>query len=131
MSRVRGKDTRPEVRLRQALHRLGLRYRMNVPGLAGRPDLVFSRHKSVVFVHGCFWHRHEGCKAASTPATNAEFWAEKFARNIERDRRDEMELKASGWRVFVAWECEFRSAAKLEVFAQCLATQIRLETDAS
>ena len=125
MSRVRGKDTLPEVRLRRALHQLGLRYRMNVGDLPGRPDLVFPRHRAVVFVHGCYWHRHEGCKAASTPATNVDFWQAKFTRNIERDRQATRLLEASGWRVLVAWECEFRSEFRLKGFAKELADQIR------
>ena len=106
MARVRGKDTRAEVVLRKALHGLGFRYRLNQRGLPGTPDLVFPRRHAVLFVHGCFWHRHEGCRRTSTPSSNAEFWSEKFRRNIERDARNIAALQALGWRVGVVWECE-------------------------
>lgn len=112
MSRIRGKDTKPELNLRKVLHGLGLRYRLYGAGLPGKPDLVFPRYKALIFVHGCFWHRHEGCKIATTPKTNTQFWIDKFSKNVERDHRVSAELKALGWRVFFAWECELSSITK-------------------
>lgn len=106
MSNVRSADTKPEWILRCGLHRLGFRYRLNNRHLPGRPDLAFPKYRAVVFVHGCYWHRHSGCKDASMPKSNVAFWTRKFAENIERDRRREGELTALGWRVMVVWECE-------------------------
>ena len=105
MARIRGKDTKPELAVRRALHAHGYRYRIHVRGLPGRPDVVFSKRRSAVFVHGCFWHRH-GCKRTSTPKSRQDYWLAKFAANVERDKRNEQRLVADGWRVFVAWECE-------------------------
>jgi len=106
MSRVRNKDTKAEVALRKALHAMGFRYRLNRRGLPGTPDLVFPRLGAILFVHGCFWHRHSGCRRATTPSSNVEFWAEKFTRNVTRDARNIADLRALGWRVGVVWECE-------------------------
>lgn len=121
MSRIRGKDTQPELALRKALHRLGLRYRLHGAGLPGKPDLVFPRYSTVVFVHGCFWHRHAGCKIASTPKSNMSFWLEKFEKNIARDARVAAQLEAKGWKVLVVWECELASKEKSQ------ATGVRLQ----
>jgi len=112
MSKIRGKDTKPEIILRKLLHADGLRYRLHQAGLPGRPDLVFARHKAVVFVHGCFWHRHHGCHIASTPKSNTDFWISKFERNVVRDQRNIQALESSGWRVYIVWECELTSTAK-------------------
>jgi len=112
MSRIRGKDTQPELALRKVLHRLGLRYRLHGAGLPGKPDLVFPRYRTVVFVHGCFWHRHDGCNIATTPKSNTPFWLEKFKKNVTRDARVATQLEALGWRVFIVWECELGSAIK-------------------
>lgn len=106
MSKVRSADTKPEWILRCGLHRLGFRYRLGNKHLPGRPDLVFPKYHAVVFVHGCYWHRHPGCKDASTPKSNVDFWAGKFAENTKRDRRTQQELVELGWRVLVVWECE-------------------------
>lgn len=106
MSNVRSADTKPEWILRCGLHRLGFRYRLRNKQLPGRPDLALPKHHAVVFVHGCYWHRHPGCKDATTPKTNAPFWIKKFATNIERDRKAEQKLADQGWRVMVVWECE-------------------------
>lgn len=124
MSRIRGKDSQPELALRRVLHRLGLRYRLHDNRLPGKPDLVFPRHKAVVFVHGCFWHRHDGCKIATTPKSNTPFWVEKFGKNTARDKRNIEALQASGWRVCIAWECELASAAKAEATGNRLARLI-------
>jgi len=106
MSRVRGKDTKPEWILRSGLHRLGFRYRLRNRKLPGRPDLVFPKYRSVVFVHGCFWHRHRGCSKSSMPKSNTEFWRQKFEQTVERDKRNCRKLRAMGWRVIVVWQCE-------------------------
>lgn len=108
MSRFRGTDTRPEILVRRALHRNGLRFRLNRKDLAGKPDIVLPKLKTVIFVHGCFWHNHEGCPEARIPRSNSEFWQEKFRSNKERDKRVQRELTASGWRVVVIWECEIK-----------------------
>ncbi len=105
MARIRGVDTKPELAVRRALHAKGYRYRIHVRGLPGRPDLVFAKRRTAVFVHGCFWHRH-GCSRTSTPKSRADFWQGKFDANVERDRRNEALLVHEGWRIFVAWECE-------------------------
>ena len=105
MSRIRSVDTKPELFVRRALHALGYRFRTHVRGLPGRPDVVFSKRRAAILVHGCFWHRH-GCRKAYTPKSRAQFWRAKFAGNVERDRRNQQRLTADGWRVFVAWQCE-------------------------
>ena len=104
MSSVGQKNTGPEMQLRKSLHRIGLRYRLHDKRLPGSPDIVFPRFKAVLFVHGCFWHRH-GCKATTTPKTNVEFWRKKFDENIARDRRYTVALLNGGWRVAIVWEC--------------------------
>lgn len=108
MSRVGQKNTGPEMRLRRSLHKIGLRYRLHDKRLPGSPDIVFPRFKAVVFVHGCFWHRH-GCKATTTPGTNVNFWLKKFDENIARDQRHTEALRDAGWRVAVVWECALKS----------------------
>jgi len=105
MARIRGVDTKPELAVRRALHARGYRYRIHVRDLPGRPDLVFAKRRTAVFVHGCFWHRH-GCSRTSTPKSHTDFWQSKFDANVERDQRNETRLAGDGWRVFVAWECE-------------------------
>lgn len=106
MSKVRSSDTKPEWILRCGLHRLGFRYRLNNNHLPGRPDLVLSKYRTVVFVHGCFWHRHPGCKDATMPKSNRAFWEKKFSENTERDRRVFETLTRQGWKVIVVWECD-------------------------
>lgn len=109
MSGIRGKDTRPEMMVRKGLHRLGFRFRLHNRNLPGKPDLVLPKRAAVVFVHGCYWHRHQGCRYATTPSTRPEFWQAKFQGNVERDRRNQRELMKAGWRVFIVWECALRS----------------------
>lgn len=106
MARVGPKDTRPELTVRKAIHARGFRYRLHSKKLPGRPDLVFPGRHLVIFVHGCFWHRHQGCRNCSTPRTRPEFWNAKFAANVARDDRVMRELEADGWTVVVIWECE-------------------------
>ena len=114
MSAIRGKDTRPEMLVRRYLHACGIRFRLHSRQLPGRPDIVLPRFRTVVFVHGCFWHRHPGCHLASTPATRTEFWSAKFSRNVERDRENASALAAMGWQVLTIWECETRDPLLLD-----------------
>lgn len=107
MSRIRGKDTKPEMVIRRGLHSQGLRYRLHDPVLPGRPDLVFTKHRAVIFVHGCFWHNH-GCALSTLPKTRTDFWQKKFAENAGRDRTSIQRLVTDGWRVMVIWECALR-----------------------
>ena len=106
MSRIRAKDTKIEVAVRKYLFANGFRYRKNVKELPGKPDIVLPKYKAVIFVHGCYWHRHQGCKNCTTPSTNTEFWLEKFNTNVENDRKHKEQLETAGWRVLVLWECE-------------------------
>lgn len=125
MAGIRGRDTRPEIALRRALHARGLRYRLHGAGLPGRPDLVLARHRAVVFVHGCFWHRHRECRYATTPATREAFWAAKFQANVARDKKVEAELLAMDWRVGIVWECALRRSATTERTADVVEAWIR------
>lgn len=111
MAGIRGKDTKPELTLRRSLHALGFRYRLHVRGIPGKPDLVLPKHRAVIFVNGCFWHRHPDCRYASTPSKRAEFWASKFAANVARDNAVRSTLLQDGWRVATIWECAMRSKA--------------------
>lgn len=108
MAGIRSKNTKPELLLRRALHARGLRYRLHGAKLPGKPDLVFAKHQAVVFVHGCFWHRHSNCRFATTPATRPEFWTAKFSANIERDERNVAVLLENGWRIATVWECALK-----------------------
>lgn len=105
MSRIHGRNTRPEIALRRALHGRGFRYRLNARKLPGSPDIVLPKWKTVLFVHGCYWHRHTDCPKASTPSSNVEFWDGKFKKNVERDALNILDLLDAGWRVGVVWEC--------------------------
>lgn len=111
MSGIKGRDTKPERVVRSYLHRAGLRFRLHRTGLPGRPDLVFPKFRVAVFVHGCFWHRHESCRFATTPASNVAFWQAKFAQNVDRDSRVQRELRRAGWRVVTVWECDLGETA--------------------
>jgi DNA mismatch endonuclease (patch repair protein) len=108
MSGIRGKDTKPELGLRRALHRLGLRYRLHVTGLPGRPDILLPRHHAAIQVHGCFWHRHEHCSFCTTPASNMRFWKSKFDETTRRDKRNLDALRKLGWKVGIVWECSVK-----------------------
>ncbi|KHK00591.1 Very-short-patch mismatch repair endonuclease (G-T specific) [Desulfovibrio sp. TomC] len=109
MANVKGRDTRPERALRSLLFRHGFRFRLYQAGLPGKPDIVLPRYKTIIFVHGCFWHRHPGCKRASMPASNAAYWGRKFERTVARDATNKRILEHMGWRVIIVWECELRS----------------------
>jgi DNA mismatch endonuclease (patch repair protein) len=106
MSKIRSKDTKPELTLRKALFARSFRYRANDKNLCGKPDIVLPKYKTVIFVHGCFWHRHEGCKYAYTPKTNTKFWDDNITSNAERDVINFQKLTAVGWNVLTVWECE-------------------------
>jgi DNA mismatch endonuclease (patch repair protein) len=114
MARVQGKNTGPEMRVRRIAHRMGLRFRLHRDDLPGKPDLVFPRHRVVVFVHGCFWHRHTDCSRASMPATRQEFWEAKFDENVARDTKQQNALAVLGWTVLVLWECELKDESNIE-----------------
>lgn len=107
-------DTKPEVLVRSVAHRLGFRFRKNVRTLPGKPDLVLKKHRSVIFVHGCFWHRHEGCRRSNLPKSNQQYWRPKLERNVARDIEHVRELEALGWRVLVIWECEAKNVVGLK-----------------
>lgn len=109
MSRVRSRDTKPEVKIRSLLHRLGFRFRLYYKSLPGKPDIVLKKYKTVIFVNGCFWHHHENCPKSKLPETNKDFWEKKISSNVERDRRNKEKLAELGWRVVVIWECQVRS----------------------
>ena len=106
MSHVRNRDTRPEKIIRSILHKSGFRFRIQRKDLPGKPDIVLPKYKTIIFVHGCFWHQHEGCKKALPPKSNVSFWLEKFRKNKERDRKVIRTLQESGWKVIVVWQCE-------------------------
>lgn len=111
MAGIKGMNTKPEMQLRRLLHAAGFRYRLHAKNLPGKPDIVLPRYKAAIFVHGCFWHRHPGCRYATSPGSNIEFWSAKFAANVARDFSNEQALLAAGWRVAVVWECELRRDA--------------------
>ncbi|WP_272867606.1 very short patch repair endonuclease [Sinorhizobium meliloti] len=113
MARIGPRDTKPEMIVRRMVHALGYRFRLHRRDLPGSPDLVFPRLRKVIFVHGCFWHRHPGCKKATSPKTRVDFWQQKFSMNVERDARKEEELGEQGWDVKIVWECETRDIVTL------------------
>ena len=113
MSRIRGRDTGPERTVRSVLHGLGFRFRLHRADLPGTPDLVLAGHRTVVFVHGCFWHRHRRCRYAYQPKSNRTFWSDKFSGNVQRDRKNQRRLRELGWRVLVVWECQATSRPAL------------------
>lgn len=120
MASIRGSNTRPEQLVRRYLHSAGLRFRLHVKGLPGRPDLVFPKYRAAVFVHGCFWHRHTGCRFTTTPSTRFEFWQKKFKENVARDLRVAALLSVEGWRTFTIWECEVANEEVLDRLFFCI-----------
>jgi DNA mismatch endonuclease (patch repair protein) len=112
MSRIRGRNTGPELRLRSLLHRAGFRFRLHAKHLPGRPDVVLPKYRTAIFVHGCFWHRHSGCRNATMPSTRREFWQKKFEGNVGRDTHNQAMLEAAGWSVLIIWECELKAEAE-------------------
>ena len=114
MSRIKSKDTSSEKIVRSLLHSMGYRFRLHKKDLPGKPDIVLPKYKTVIEVRGCFWHRHEGCKEATTPKTNTGFWQDKFRKNVERDRINKEKLAKLNWKVIVIWECEIKTGALIE-----------------
>ncbi|HEY3277413.1 MAG TPA: very short patch repair endonuclease [Syntrophorhabdaceae bacterium] len=113
MAAVRGKNTSPELTVRRLLHAMGYRFRLHAKKLPGKPDIVLAKYKICIFVHGCFWHQHAGCKRATVPGTHKKFWEDKFRQNIERDAKIQKELENSGWHIIIIWECETKTPTKL------------------
>lgn len=114
MSRIKGKDTKPELIVRTLLHRMGYRFRLHRKDLPGKPDIVLPKYRTVIFVHGCFWHRHKGCKFAYIPKSRVEFWQKKFKENVQRDKKKQAELKKAGWKVIIIWECQVNNKGLLD-----------------
>ena len=114
MSRIGGRDTGPELVVRRTAHRMGFRFRLYRKDLPGTPDLVFAKHRLAVFVHGCYWHRHDGCRFAYSPKSRVEFWTKKFKENVARDSRNQSLLRELGWRILIIWECETRDVKTVE-----------------
>ncbi len=125
MSHIRSKETKPEDVVRKFLFNNGFRYRKNDKRYPGKPDIVLPKYKTIIFVHGCFWHQHPGCKAARIPDTNSDYWRDKFMGNIARDKKDQQRLKDLGWRVIVVWECEISNKSKREVRFPILIEEIK------
>lgn len=123
MSGIKGRNTRPEMLVRSYLHAKGFRFRLHLRDLPGSPDLVLPKYRACIFVHGCFWHRHQGCRYATTPATRADFWVQKFEGNVTRDHRNVQSLLDAGWRVLIVWECGLRQRANLEDIPNWLADE--------
>ena len=112
MSAIKSKNTKPEITVRKLLHSMGYRFRLHRKDLPGSPDIVLPKYKTVIFVHGCFWHRHENCKYASTPKTRKEFWEKKFRENINRDNLNQANLSLKGWKIIIIWECQLKGDIK-------------------
>jgi len=120
MAAVRGKHTTPELRVRRRLHAMGYRFRLHRKNLPGKPDIVLPKYRLCIFVHGCFWHQHPGCKRATIPETRRKFWQEKFLKNRIRDEKVQNELRRTGWHVCTIWECETKKDEDLtEIIAEC------------
>lgn len=113
MGRIKGKDTKPELLVRSMIHKMGFRFRLHRRELPGVPDLVLAKYKKVIFVHGCFWHGHEGCRRSAMPTSNVAFWRKKLEANIERDKNNIKKLEELGWEPLIIWECEVNNKAKL------------------
>ena len=112
MSAIKSKNTKPEIAVRKLLHSMGYRFRLHRKDLPGSPDIVLPKYKTVIFVHGCFWHRHENCKYATTPKTRKEFWEKKFRENINRDNLNQANLSLKGWKIIIIWECQLKGDIK-------------------
>lgn len=122
MARIRSKGTQPELVVRRALHAMGFRFRLHRRDLPGKPDIVLAKHRLVIFVHGCFWHQHSGCRLASSPKTRGNYWNPKLASNVARDERHARELEAAGWRVETVWECDTRDVRLLHERIETICT---------
>ncbi len=129
MAKIFGKETKPEITVRKFLFGKGFRYRKNVSDLPGKPDIVLPKYNTTIFVNGCFWHGHQGCKAAKLPRTRHEFWKEKIGANVERDTRNTRQLEEEGWKVVVVWQCEIKSKEKREKRLEGLISEIKSKKD--
>lgn len=127
MSKIRGKQTKPEILVRKFLYSKGFRYRINVPWLLGKPDIVLAKYRCVIFVNGCFWHGHSKCKYATLPKTNTDFWKDKIEKNAERDRNNYKLLQDMGWNVIVVWQCELRNENLRKKRLEALINQISMK----
>jgi len=125
MSKIYGKETKPEILVRKYLFSKGFRYRKNVKEFPGKPDIVLPKYKTIIFIHGCFWHGHEGCKKSALPATNFEFWKDKLEKNKERDKSNIQKLQGRGWKVIVVWQCELRNITIKDARLNNLVLEIR------
>lgn len=128
MSNISDRDSRMEISVRKALFSAGLRYRKNVKSLPGKPDVVLPKYKTAIFLHGCFWHGHEGCKASNLPESRTEFWEKKIGENVERDKRTVEELKRNGWKVIIVWQCELNNERKRQDRLARLINEIKGES---
>jgi DNA mismatch endonuclease (patch repair protein) len=124
MARVTSENTTPELQVRRLLHAMGYRFRLHRGDLPGKPDVVLPKYRTALFVHGCFWHRHPGCKRATTPASNREYWLPKFERTVARDRANQQKLRNLGWRPLVVWECELKEP---DALVERLVTELERE----
>ena len=113
MAAIKSKNTKPEIKVRQLLHSMGYRFRLHMKDLPGNPDIVLKKYKTVIYVNGCFWHRHPNCKYTSTPKTRTSFWSQKFQSNVERDNKNYIKIKNLGWKYIVVWECELKNKSDL------------------
>ena len=129
MSQIRGKDTKPEELVRKYLFSQGFRYRKNDSRLPGKPDIVLPKYRTVIFINGCFWHKHEGCRFFVWPKNNADFWRKKILSNVERDQRNYTELQQMGWNIIVVWECELKKELLLKTFNKIVQGITRKVTD--
>ncbi|MBC7912040.1 MAG: DNA mismatch endonuclease Vsr [Pyrinomonadaceae bacterium] len=115
MRAVKSRNTKPEIKVRQLLHRAGYRFRLHRKDLPGKPDIVFPGKRVAIFVHGCFWHQHAGCSYADRPSSNSEYWTKKLNRNVERDKANLAALEKAGWKILILWECEIRNSDILAI----------------
>ena len=115
MSAIKSKNTKPEIAVRKLLHSMGYRFRLHRKDLPGSPDIVLPKYKTVIFVHGCFWHRHNNCKYATTPKTRKEFWENKFEENVKRDNLNQANLTLKGWKIIILWECQLKEDMKKRI----------------
>lgn len=125
MSKISGKETKPEILVRKYLFSIGFRYRKNVKNFSGKPDIVLPKYKTIIFIHGCFWHGHEECKKSVLPTTNTEYWRDKIGKNIERDKINISELEKRSWKVIVIWECELKNATLQNNRLELLVSEIK------
>lgn len=126
MSKVTAKDTRPEVKIRKHLFSEGFRYRKNDKRFPGKPDIVLPKYKTVIFVHGCFWHHHANCRAAALPQTNYEFWKDKMLTNVKRDKKNQNDLKKLGWKIIIVWQCQIKNRKLFENTMKKVIKKIRI-----